>query len=214
MCELGEMDYGKNAYGKPQTNGNSLVMQCMLRKAVWIDMGYEAVWKVLEEIFIELRKKGVETPPTVMNDLKSAKILMKVLDASERDRGETAPKIDQYLGSVEAHLVTEAQKTFPPARIDAWLKRVEEASCDMCQTCTVKNEKAEKVQKFITGVPRDQKWIRVEPLANLPAEKLKQLAGETNLSFREEKDGHLIVHGNPESIKIFVKKMTERASKE
>ena len=38
-------------------------------------MGYAAVWKFLEEIIIELRKKGVETPAAVMNDLKSAKVL-------------------------------------------------------------------------------------------------------------------------------------------
>jgi hypothetical protein len=177
-------------------------------------MGYEAVWKVLEEIIIELRKKGVETPATVMNDLKSAKVLMNVLGASERDRGEAAPKIEQYLGGVEAYLVTEAQKTFPPARIDAWLRRIEEANCDTCQTCNVATEKTEKAEaKFITGVPRDQKWIRVEPLTSLPAEKLKQLAEETNLSFREEKDGHLIVHGNAENIKNFVKKMTEQTKK-
>jgi hypothetical protein len=178
-------------------------------------MGYEAVWKVLEEIIIELRKKGVATPPRVMNDLKSAKVLMKILDASESDRGETAPKIEQYLGSLEAYLVTEAQKTFAPARIDEWLRRLEEASCDTCQTCRVEREKKEKVEpKFITGVPRDQKWIRVEPLASLPAEKLKQLAEETSLSFREEKDGHLVVYGSAENIKKFVKKMTERAAKE
>jgi hypothetical protein len=177
-------------------------------------MDYKTVWKVLEEIVIELRKKGVETPTNVMNDLKSAKILMKVLIASERDQGETAPKIEQYLGSVEAYLVTEAQKKFPPERIDAWLRRIEEASCEMCQTCIVKSEKAEKAEtKFITGVPRDQKWIRVEPLANLPAEKLKQLAQETDLSFREEKGGRLIVHGNIEDIKQFVRKMTAQTAK-
>ena len=178
-------------------------------------MSYEAVWKVLEEIIIELRKKGVATPPNVMNDLKSAKVLMKVLDASERDRGDTAPKIEQYLGSVEAYLVTEAEKTFAPARIDEWLRRLEEASCDTCQTCGVREEAKGKAEaKFITGVPRDQKWIRVEPLVSLPAEKLKQLAGETRLSFREETDGHLIVHGSAEDIKLFVKKMTEQAAKE
>jgi len=177
-------------------------------------MDYEAVWKVLEEIVIELRKKGVETPANVMNDLKSAKILMKVLDVSERDQGETAPKIEQYLGSVEAYLVTEAQKAFPPARIDAWLRRIEEANYEMCQTCIMKSEKAEKAEtKFVTGVPRDQKWIRVEPLANLPAEKLKQLAEETDLSFREEKGGRLIVHGSIEDIKQFVKKMIAQTSK-
>jgi len=180
-----------------------------------LGMGYEAVWKVLEEIVIELRKKGVETPPNVMNDLKSAKILMKILDASESDRGETAPKIEQYLGSVEAYLVSEAQTKFPPARIDTWLKRIETANCNTCQTCTMKPAKTEKAETtFITGVPRDQKWIRVKPLASLPAEKLTQLAEETNLSFREEKNGHLIIHGNTENIKKFVKKMSEQASKD
>jgi len=180
-------------------------------------MSYDAVWKVLEEIVIELRKKGVKTPPTVMNDLKSAMILMKILEASEMDRGETASKIEHYLGSVEAYLVTEAQKTFPPTRIDTWLRRIQEASYDMCQTCTVESKKIEKEKletKFITGVPRSQKWIRVKPLTNLPAEKLKQLAEEASLSFREEKDGHLIVHGNAKNIKKIVKKMTEQASKE
>jgi hypothetical protein len=48
----------------------------------------------------------------------------------------------------------------------------------------------------------------------LTAEKLKQLTKETNLSFREEKDGHLIVHGTPENIKTFIKKMTEQTAKE
>jgi hypothetical protein len=178
-------------------------------------MGYEAVWKVLEEIIVELRKKGVATPKRVMNDLKSAKVLMKIMDASEKDRGETAPKIEQYLGSLEAYLVTEAQKTFAPARIDGWLRRIEEASYNKCQTCRVESERTGKVEeKFITGVPRDQKWIRVEPLASLPAEKLKQLAGETSLSFREEKDGHLVVYGSAEKIKKFVKKMTEQTAKE
>jgi hypothetical protein len=173
-------------------------------------MGYEAVWKVLEEIVIELRKKGVAPPKRVMNDLKSAKVLMKIMDASERDRGEIAPKIEQYLRSLEAYLVTEAQKIFEPARIDKWLRRIEEASCDKCQTCGVEREAKEKTEeKFITGVPRDQKWIRVEPLASLPAETLKQLARKTNLSFREEKDGHIVIYGNAEDIKKFIKKMTE-----
>ena len=180
-------------------------------------MGYEAVWKVLEEIIIELRKKGIETSQSVMNDLKSAKVLMNVLDVSERDRSEAVTKIEQYLGSVEAYILTEAQKTFPSARIETWLRRIEENSCDTCQTCGVATEKTGKTEKveakFVTGVPRDQKWIRVEPLTSLPAEKLKQLAEETNLSLREEKDGHLIVHGSAENIKIFVKKMTEQTAK-
>ena len=177
-------------------------------------MGYKAVWKILEEIIIELRKKGLEIPPNVMNDFKSAKILMNVITTPGTDRGEAAPKIEEYLGSVEAYLVTKAQKKFPPARIDIWLKRIEIANCNTCATCTAESAKTEKTEtKFITGVPRDQKWIRVEPLADLPAEKLKQLADETTLSFREEQDGHLIIYGKSERIKRFVKKMTEQTAK-
>ena len=179
-------------------------------------MGYEAIWKILEEIIIELRKKGVETPQSVMNDLKSAKVLMNVLDVSETDCGEAVTKIEQYFGSVEAYIVTEAQKIFPPARIDTWLRCIEETSRDTCQTCGIATEKIGKIAKaeakFVTGVPRDHKWIRVEPLDSLPLEKLKQFAEETSLSFREE-DGHLIVHGNAEKIKIFVKKMTDQTTK-
>jgi hypothetical protein len=193
----------------------TLYSACALRKMVGCGMSYETSWKILEEIIIELRKKGLATPQNVLNDLKSAKVLMKIMGVSEKDRGETAPKIEQHLGSIEAYLITEAQKHFSPARIDSWLRRLEEASCDTCQTCGVPIEKKEKAEmKFITGLPRDQKWIRVEPLASLPAEKLKQLAGETSLSFREEEDGHLTVYGSAENIRAFVKKMTEQTSKE
>jgi len=172
-------------------------------------MGYEAVWKVLEEIIIELRKKGVAIPQRVMNDLKSAKVMIKIMDADE-SRGETAQKVEQYLGNVESYVVTEAHKKFKPARIDEWFKRLEEATCEICAM----EGKEKEETKFISGVPRDQKWIRVEPLASLPLEKLEQLAEESNLSSRVQEDGRLLVHGRAEDIKEFVKKMTEQASKE
>jgi hypothetical protein len=177
-------------------------------------MGYEDAWKILEEIIIELRKKGVTTPQNVLNDLKSAKVLMKIMDASEKRRGETEPRVEQYLGSVEAYLITEAQTKFAPEHIDAWLRRLDESSCDTCQTCGVpKKTKKEAEMKFITGLPRNQKWIRVEPLASLPPEKLKQLAKETNLSFREETKRHLTFYGSAENIRAFVKKMTKQTTK-
>jgi len=82
---------------------------------------------------------------TIMNDLKSAKLMIKIMDVDE-GCGETASKVEQYLGIVEAYLVTEAQKIFEPSRIDDWLRRLEEASCDTCETCEVeRKEKEEKV---------------------------------------------------------------------
>ena len=178
-------------------------------------MGYDAVWKILEEIVIELRKKGLETPQKVMNDLKSAKVYIRIMDASEKDQGETATKIEQYLGSVEAYLITEAQKTLAPKKIDAWLRRLNEASYGACQACVELKETTKKEEaKFITGVPRDQKWIRVEPLASLSVEKLKELAKKQQLSSRLQKDGRLLVFGKAEDIRDFVKRMTEQTANE
>jgi len=168
-------------------------------------MGYLAMWKVLEEIITEFRKKQLSIPEKVMNDLKAAKTMIQIVNA-DSGHGENNLKIEEYLGSVEAYLVTEAQKHFAPEHIDQWLKRLEIANCEICE------ENAEET-RFIAGVPRDQKWIRIEPLANLPVEKLKQLAKETNLSTSIQKDGRMLVYGQAEDLKEFVKKMTKETNK-
>ena len=175
-------------------------------------MGHSETWKILEEIIIEFRKKGHNTPENVMSDLKSAKTMIRLVDAAEEGRGEIGPKIEQYMASVEAYLITEAQKYFPPKCIDEWLSRLQDSLCDVCAGQPKTEDKEET--RFIAGLPRDQKWLRVTPISSLPAEKLKQLANETNLNVKSEKGTHLIVYGKAEDIKQFIKKMTEQASKE
>ena len=169
-------------------------------------MSQVAKSKILEEMIIEFRKKGFEIPPNVMSDLKSARTLMKVMDADSKGRNETAPQVDVYLETVEAYLITEAGNSFSAEKVEDWLKKLGLTSCDACVTVVESKEKS----RFISGVPRDAKWIRVQPIASLPPEKLKQLIKETNLQFREEQDGHLIVYGSQENIGKFVKKMTEK----
>ncbi len=134
---------------------------------------------------------------------------MTVESADHKSRGDTAPKIDEYLSTVEAYLITEAQNILPPEQVDEWLRRLDAAGCDSCSILETEEEK-----RFVQGIPRDQKWIRIEPLENLPLEKLEELATETYLSFREEDDGHLIVFGSAENIKKFVQNVTKKAPKQ
>ena len=168
-------------------------------------MGYTATWRILEDIIIELRKKGVTIPTNVMTDLKSAKLMINISQA-EGSTGEVTQKVEEYLANVEGYLITEAEKTFGSERVDEWLRRLEAAICEVCE---VKEEE----DKFILGVPRDQKWIRVEPIGNLTSERLQQIAKESNLSVNPQKDGRLVVYGQPEDIKEFLKKMTAEAIK-
>jgi hypothetical protein len=168
-------------------------------------MSHTATWKVLEDMMVELRRKGVAIPSNVINDLRSAKLMIKISEA-EGSRGEASQKVEEYLGSVESYLVTEAQKAWRLETVDQWLRRLEEANAETCE------EKMEE-NKFITGVPRDQKWVRVEPVGNLPTERIHRIAKESNLSVNPQKDGRLVVYGQPECIKEFLKKMTAEAIK-
>jgi hypothetical protein len=150
----------------------------------------------------DFRKRNATPPPEVMTDLKSAKTLIKILSADPKCQ-DAAQKIDVYLGNVESYLVSEGQKRFGTDYVDDWLKRLNEAS----QKIT---DKEEDKTDFVSGLPRDQRWIRVEPTAGLPADKVKELAQESNLLFKVENDGRLIIYGKDDQIKDFVKKMATK----
>jgi hypothetical protein len=173
-------------------------------------MGYTATWKVLEELMLDMYKKGAAVPPNVINDLRNAKLMIKISESSDA-KGETAMKVDEFLGNVESVLLAEAQKTFGGEYVDGWLKRIDEANVQ-CETCQPAPTKAEE-NKFVIGVPRDQKWVRVEPNGTLTCEHIESIAKETNLTLNPQKDGRLVVYGQPESLKAFLKKMTAETTK-
>jgi hypothetical protein len=167
-------------------------------------MGHNmATWKLLEEMMIELKKKGVVTPSDVMEDLRAAKSMIKL--SCLKGSGDAVQKAEEYLANVEAYVINQAQTTFDPETADQWLRRLEEANVEVCDETVAENT-------FVTGVPRDQKWVRVEPINNLPTERIQQLAKEQNLQVKPQKDGLLIVYGQPECIKEFLKKMTTVAA--
>jgi hypothetical protein len=169
-------------------------------------MSYSARWKILESMMIEIQKKGVRTTPEFLNDLRSAKLMIKI-SQSEGSRGDANLKLEEYLANVESYLVTQAQDVLSSDAIDKWLRRLDESNF---QTCEIEPETE---NKFITGVPRDQKWIRVEPMPNLNSERLKQIAKENNLSADLQNDGRLVVYGQQEGIQGFLKKLAEESSK-
>jgi len=138
-------------------------------------MGYLAAWKVLEEMITDFRKKGIPIPADLISNLRHAKTLINVLRA-DLSRLDTSQKVEEHLRSVESYLVSEGQKRFGTAYVEEWIKRLDEASMKV-------SEEEEKETRFISGVPREQKWIRVKPSAELPIEGLKALADELNLSY-------------------------------
>ena len=165
-------------------------------------MRYLATWKVLEEMITDFRKRGLTVPAEIMSDLRSAKTLINVLKA-DTSRMDTSQKIEEYLFHVESYLASEGQKIFGTEYVEEWLKQLEEARKKVF-------EEKEEEKRFILGVPREHKWIRVKPSAELPIEKLKLLAEELNLSCNIQNDGCLLVYGEDKCIKDFVKKIATK----
>ena len=170
-------------------------------------MGHTATWKIIEELMLELRKRGTTLPPNIINDLRSAKLMISISESAGA-KGDSTIKVDEYLGNVESILLGEALKTFGNDYVDQWLRRLDEANAQ-CEVC----EKKPQENKFITGVPRNQKWVRVEPSEKLTSERTKELAKENNLSVNMQRDGRIVVYGQPENLKEFLKKMTAEAAK-
>jgi hypothetical protein len=169
-------------------------------------MGHNmATWKLLEDMMLSLKKKGVCIPSNIMEDLRAAKCMIK-LSCMLNSQGEAIQKAEEYTTNVEAYLVTEAQKIIDSKSIDHWLRHLEEASVEVC------NETTEETN-FVMGVPRDQKWVRVEPINYLSTDRIQQIAFEQKLQINLQKDGRVLVFGQPNVIKEFLKKLTEEKAK-
>ena len=154
---------------------------------------------------IELRKKGVAMPPKVVDDFRTAKLMIKIAESPESEGGMSR-KLEECLGGLESYLIGAAEKTMPPEIVDKWLSRIDEAALSKCERNLVFEN------KFITGVPRDQNWIRVEPMPNLRTDRLQEIAKDSNLSINTQKDGRAVVYGKQNDIKTFLKRIAEEAS--
>jgi hypothetical protein len=165
-----------------------------------------AYWKLLEDMMIALKKKSVVIPQNVLEDLRAAKSMIQLHCTLSTGGGDAIQKAEELTANVESFLVTEGQKVLGSDAVDEWLRRLEEANAQICQEPAKEN-------KFVTGVPRDQKWVRVEPIVNLPTERILQIAKAQNLAVNPQKDGRLVVYGQPENLRDFLKKMTAEAAK-
>lgn len=162
-------------------------------------------WKLLEDMMLELKKSGVEIPAKIIEDLRSAKSMIKL--GCMPGGGDAVQKAEEYMANVEAFVVTEGQNVFGAERVDGWLRQLEETNLEVCEA------PAGAEDKFVVGVPRDQKWVRIEPTGDLTMEKIEALAKENNMQVKPQRDGKLVVYGQQENLKAFIKKITSEKPK-
>ena len=168
-------------------------------------MGYNQLWKTLDSLVAEFRKHGQTVPQNVIEDLRSAKTLIQVLRADPKHE-ENLPTIEMYLGNVESYLIFEAHKKIGAAFAEDWMEKLRETR----KAAEPEEEQLEPSSKFVSGAPRDQKWLRVQVSDEMPENKIKKLAEESGLSTRVQADGYLLVYGDDSGIKLFIQKTGEK----
>lgn len=168
---------------------------------------YRAVWKVLADLVTELRKRGEKVPAHVIENFRAAKTMIELLNMVE-DPSESVAKIEEYLGSVEAYLISTAQGKLGDEYAEAWMRRMAEIRRGASQ------ETPKAPRRFVPGLPRDRHWVRLKVSEDIPREKVERLAGEMNLQVTLQEDGYMLVSGDEREIKDFVKKMAHAFRKE
>lgn len=160
----------------------------------------EARWKVLSDLLVVLRSRGADVPAHVVRDLRLARSLIEAMKASP-GHPELAAKAEELLLGVESFLLAEAEFRLGPGEAGEWARKLEEASLEATP--------GEPEARFRPGLPRDKHWVRVRISEELPEELLERLAREEGVSTTMQPDGFLLVSGEEEKVKSFVKRLAE-----
>lgn len=165
-------------------------------------MNYEYLWVALEELIVELKGKGIVVPRELVDDLKSAQTFITIL-RTEPTALEIATEIEMYLDKIEANLLYFAESDVSEEYAKEYLKKIAEARMKGLR------EKPIIKSRYVTGVPKDKHWIRIEVSALISVEELDTLIERHHLSSKLQENRHILVYGNKIDVKNFIKAISE-----
>jgi hypothetical protein len=165
---------------------------------------HKTIWLTLEDLIEEFRKRGETIPPEIMEDLRAAKSLIQVTRAKPSS-SEDSIQIEVYLNNIEFYLMPKAQEKFGQQFADEWMKKLDKARKEASE-----EEIGSSVSKFLPGMPRDTPWVRVKLSDDIKQDIVETLAKESGLRINNKESDYLLVYGEQEKLKTFMKKMTER----
>jgi len=163
---------------------------------------YEAVWELMSNLIVELRNKGEEIPANIMSDLRAAKTLMEIYKV-DQSRSEILQKSEEYLANLESTLLPLAGNRLGKTEMEKWLRNLAELQ----RRETLWKPKPSK--GVPVGVPREDKWVRIEPFETVTIEKIKHLAEQKGLKITVQTDSTVLVYGEEQKLKHFIKNVTK-----
>jgi hypothetical protein len=156
----------------------------------------------LADAITDLRRSGEIVPSNIIEDLRSAKTMMEIIKVN-RPRSEHVSRLEECLSNVESYVLSAAEIRLGASYVNALLRKLYEAERTRAQA------EAETQASFHPGLPKEKKWIRVQSSDEIPVETIKNIADEIGLESRVQEDRYVLIFGEEEKVKAFIKKMTE-----
>lgn len=169
-------------------------------------MDYESLWKNLEALMVELTKRGTNIPKEFIDDLKSAKTMINIYKTDPTSLDITTD-IELYIGKIEPSLLYLAESDVSKEYADKWLKKINSART------MEKNEQTVTKTKYVSGVSKGEYWIRMKSSGLINEAEMGELLRKLNLSCSMQENDYLLIRGNEEKVKTFVKEVGKRIGK-
>lgn len=193
-------------------NSHVIVDRCLLsydkfmfKSAILVLQGAPMSWdarlKILSDVITDLCKRGEKVPQSIINDLRSARVMLEVVKA-DRARAENIARLEEYLSNVESYALSAARSILGEEYVNDVLRKL----CEL----EVGGFTFEGPVRFRPGLPREERWIRIQVSEITPLELIREISGELNLEIRVEEDGYVLVRGTEENLKAFIKRIAER----
>jgi hypothetical protein len=160
---------------------------------------YEGIWITLCELASTLGKLGVAVPAETSIELRSAKALISGY-RTDPEAVHVLSQVQAYLKRAERTLVEITRKAGYPETIEEFLERL-----DKVRRGEVKPRSAGGEIRFIPGLPRSGRWIRIRISTRTPLSRIEEVALKSRVSVKPHEEGYVLASGRSEDLREFVR---------
>ena len=164
----------------------------------------EQTWMVLVDLLTDLKKKGVEISPVVLEDIRMSKTIINFykVDPTDPERNKEVKRINEFMSSVQIALMDLAEKQGNDYK-ELWMEKLKKVS---------RGEQlyklGEKKSKFVVGAPSGFSMARITFKKPISEDRLQEIEEYHNVIMEFENDEVVVIYGDDENIKDSLKEIS------
>lgn len=164
----------------------------------------EQTWMVLVDLLTDLKKKGIEVPSRVNEDIRMARTTINFykVDPTDPERMKELKRINDFINSAQDSLLSLAEG-WGAEYSNEWLEKLKKAA---------RGEELypaqDKRSRFVAGVPSGFTMVRFTFKEPVSEDRLVDIAEYHNVIIEFEEDNVIAIYGDKDNIKKSLKEIS------